>query len=91
MELQNQVVSGLEMQPEELDFSLPNRLLAEKLSALNIDYLDLLEPFQQAGEKTRLYRPNDSHWNIAGNRLAATEIAKTILPKLSEIRTTPQP
>lgn len=86
MELQNQVVVGMNMQPEQLDFSLPNRLLAERLSSLNINYLDLLDPFQQVSKTTRLYRPNDSHWNIAGNRLAATEISKVILPKLSESR-----
>ncbi|MDJ1177472.1 SGNH/GDSL hydrolase family protein [Roseofilum sp. BLCC_M91] len=91
MELQNQVVAGLDMQPEEFDFALPNRLMAEKLSSLNINYLDLLEPFQTTSQTTRLYRPNDSHWNIAGNRLAATEIYKTILPKLSESRTKKQP
>ncbi|MDJ1175652.1 SGNH/GDSL hydrolase family protein [Roseofilum capinflatum] len=86
MELQNQVIAGLDMQSEQFDFALPNRLMAEKLSSLNIDYLDLLEPFQSTSQTTRLYRPNDSHWNIAGNRLAATEIYKTILPKLSESR-----
>ncbi|MDB9518836.1 hypothetical protein PN466_17960 [Roseofilum reptotaenium CS-1145] len=86
MELQNQVVVGMNMQPEQLDFSLPNRLLTERLSSLNINSLDLLEPFQQVSETTRLYRPNDSHWNIAGNRLAATEIYKVVLPKLAQSR-----
>jgi hypothetical protein len=27
------------------------------------------------GKATRLYKPRDTHWNLAGNRLAATAIA----------------
>jgi len=36
-----------------------------------IHCLDLLAPFQQAGKSAKLYVLRDTHWNEAGNRLAA--------------------
>jgi hypothetical protein len=57
------------------DFARPNRLLAAELSREGIPYLDLLPVFDEAGRHTRLYKPRDTHWNIAGNRLAARTIA----------------
>jgi hypothetical protein len=53
------------------DFTLPNRLLRERFEELKIDYIDLTSEFSAHSLKENLYRPNDSHWNIAGNRLAA--------------------
>ncbi len=62
--------------PNLLDFELPNRMLTERLQQANIDYLDLLPEFIVASKKTPLYKPNDTHWNIAGNRLAAELITQ---------------
>jgi hypothetical protein len=62
--------------PNTLDFQLPNRMLTERLRQANIDYLDLLPDFIATSKKTRLYKPNDTHWNIAGNRLAAELITQ---------------
>jgi len=59
------------MKTEAFDFSLPNRRLSQMLTVLNINHLDLYHAFLQAAEK-RLYKPNDTHWNIAGNQLAAS-------------------
>ena len=42
----------------------------------NIDYLDLLPSFVAASKTTRLYKPNDTHWNIAGNSFAAELISR---------------
>ncbi|MDJ1185483.1 SGNH/GDSL hydrolase family protein [Roseofilum casamattae] len=90
-ELQKQVIQAMNVPAENLDFSLPNRLLAESFSELNINYIDLLQPFQAASETTRLYRPNDSHWNIAGNHLAAEIISEAILQQLAESAPNQQP
>ena len=46
----------------------------------NINYLDLLEPFKAKSQTTRLYKPNDTHWNIAGNKLAAELIGQHLTP-----------
>lgn len=56
------------------DFSKPNRALAGKLEDSGISHLDLYESFLSVSKEKRLYKPNDTHWNIAGNELAAVEI-----------------
>ena len=43
----------------------------EKASIASITYVDLLEPFRRVSAHTRLYKLYDTHWNIAGNPLAA--------------------
>ncbi len=56
------------------DLELPNRLLGAALAGLNIPYLDLYPGFRGVRAEPRLYKPNDSHWNIAGNQFAADTI-----------------
>ena len=58
-----------------MDFQQPNRIVGERLGAAGIPYLDLYPAFAAAAPTQRLYKPFDSHWNIAGNRLAAEQIA----------------
>lgn len=61
--------------PAEFDWERPNRVLAEGLAARGVDVLDLTGPFRTAAREQRLYRLNDSHWNLAGNALAAQLLA----------------
>lgn len=80
-QLQQQVKAAFDPNdPNLLDFELPNRMLTEKLRQANIDYLDLLPNFVAAAQTTNLYKPNDTHWNIAGNRLAAELINQHLNP-----------
>jgi SGNH hydrolase-like domain, acetyltransferase AlgX len=78
--LQAQVLKLKEVnsKADDFDFKLPNKLLAARLRQENIECLDLLDEFIRAGNSTALYKPNDSHWNIAGNRLAADVIARDL-------------
>jgi hypothetical protein len=62
--------SGLD--PEQLNLELPQRRLSEFLAVRHVPCLDLLPAFQG---KTDTYEPRDTHWNVRGNRLAATLIA----------------
>jgi hypothetical protein len=71
MGLQERVLEKIGADKDKLDFDRPNKRLIEELKARNIRYLDLLEPFRQRGRDVRLYKPRDTHWNIAGNQLAA--------------------
>ena len=59
------------------DITLPNRALANKLNALGIDNIDLYKYFADRTNQ-QLFRPRDTHWNIAGNKLAANIIQKNI-------------
>jgi hypothetical protein len=61
---------------------LANRAVGENLKRLNVDYLDLTPAFVAEAATSRLYRNNDSHWNIAGNRLAAGLIAEYLVTRL---------
>lgn len=60
--------------PDEYDFRRPNRALTDAIQADGVPVLDLLDPFVREGESERLYRRDDSHWNIAGNAFAAQEL-----------------
>lgn len=77
--LQQKVVLTFGLSEKEFDFTLPNRWLAARLRERNIDYLDLLEDFRAASTIKRLYIPNDTHWNIRGNHLAAEIIQRYML------------
>jgi hypothetical protein len=66
---------------DNTDFELPNRMLRERLSTLGIDVLDLLDPLREESLDQRLYKPRDTHWNIAGNALAADLIGEHLLAK----------
>jgi hypothetical protein len=56
---------------ENLDLSYPDNLIVNFCRTQNIHCLDMLEQFQEQGKTRQLYSLNDSHWNEAGNRLAA--------------------
>ncbi len=58
------------------DFDRPNRILEGHLKASGIDYLDLTQVMIEQGRNKALYKPNDTHWNIAGNQLAARELQR---------------
>ena len=60
------------LEKNKWDIGLPNRLLSNELDKLGITNIDLYEYFPNPSDQ--LYRPNDSHWNIAGNQMAANII-----------------
>jgi hypothetical protein len=56
---------------KNLDLSHPNNLIVNFCRSHNINCLDMLGQFQEQGKTRELYALRDSHWNEAGNRLAA--------------------
>ena len=77
------------MFPDELqkkwNITYPIDQFTAALREAKIDYIDLYPQFLQAGKAQSLYRPGDSHWNIAGNRLAAEIIERNIVHHLEKI------
>jgi hypothetical protein len=69
--LQEEVMRAHRSGRDAFDFAQPNRLLAAALSNAGIAFVDLLPVFMEHSRTTRLYKPQDTHWNIAGNRVAA--------------------
>ena len=93
--LQTRVVVASGLAPASFDFTLPNKLLRARFEELKIDYIDLLTEFSAHSLNDRLYRPNNSHWNIAGNELAARLILQHVSAQLrpvdkSDVRFTPK-
>lgn len=75
---QQRLAGLLDRPASALDFTQPNRLLVEALGAAGIEAVDLLPAFAARGQATRLYKPQDSHWNVAGNALAAEALAPVL-------------
>jgi SGNH hydrolase-like domain, acetyltransferase AlgX len=69
-----------EVADSDWDITLPNRTLAARLTKSGIDNIDLYDSFRGVGVQKRLYKPRDSHWDIAGNQLAANVIGAYIEP-----------
>ena len=80
--LQRQVIAASGKGSDDFDFDLPNERLKDQLAKLQIDHIDLLHPFRDAATHTRLYRRNDTHWNIKGNALASDIILRHLESQL---------
>jgi lysophospholipase L1-like esterase len=74
-ELQDDVIRARQSPRDRFDFERPNRLLAAALTDAGLPFVDLLPVFAKQARSTRLYKPQDTHWNIAGNRVAAAALA----------------
>ena len=83
--LQSRVIAASGLAAASFDFALPNRRLRAKLEELKIDYMDLTPEFTSRSLNEMLYRPNDSHWNIAGNALAARLIRQHVSAQLGTV------
>ena len=83
--LQARVIAESGHSSASLDFALPNRLLRARFEELKIDYIDLMTGFSAHSLNQRLYRRNDSHWNIAGNALAARMIWQHVSAQLGPV------
>lgn len=83
--LQEEVIKAIypELNREKWDITLPIKMLTDGLGGLGITYINLYPYFkEESGE--RLYKPQDTHWNIAGNQLAANIIQTHLLKYLNE-------
>ena len=69
--LQQKVIRAHGIEPDGMDFFGPNQWLGKRLSEANIPVMDLTQYFMEHSNDNRLYRLRDTHWNIAGNQLAA--------------------
>jgi hypothetical protein len=70
-------VKDARLAPAALDLALPQRRLAANFAARGVPCLDLLPVFQR---HPHTYVPRDTHWNVAGHRLAAREIVEWLKP-----------
>ena len=59
----------------DYDLTAPQRAIMSFCSDQGIECLDLLPAFRREGASRRLYLQRDTHWNRAGNMLAARELS----------------
>jgi SGNH hydrolase-like domain, acetyltransferase AlgX len=67
----------------EWNITLPNTMLSDRLTKLGIKSIDLYSSFSTKPAE-RFYRVRDTHWNIAGNQLAAKIIKEHIISSFKE-------
>jgi hypothetical protein len=69
------------------DLNADHAAWIHKLGVNGIDVLDLTEVFwqQRYGAGGLVYHPTDTHWTYRGMRLAAEEIARSVLPIVSDL------
>ena len=65
---------------EQHDVKLLNNLLIEHLGQEGIAYVDLTPRFRDASAKKVLYLRWDPHWNLEGNKLAASILFEELAP-----------
>jgi lysophospholipase L1-like esterase len=83
--LRQAVIARYEFDPTPYQWDRPQGRLWEFCTAQGIEFYDLLPTFQEAHQQgQRLYLPNDSHWNKAGNELAAQYLFEVLVWKARE-------
>jgi hypothetical protein len=73
------------LSPENYDTNLAQTVLKSFLKSKGIPYIDLLDVFKAEGEQRSLYLLRNTHWNGAGNQLAADILYLEIVKQLDKI------
>jgi hypothetical protein len=77
--LREEVYKKYNLAADSLDLEYPNYRLSNYCKENNIHCIDLLGPFREKGKSGGLYALRDTHWNAAGNRLAAEVIFQYLM------------
>ncbi len=84
-EIRRLVLEALSLPEEAYDFDAPQRRLHDFAEAHGITITDPLPELRaQHSADDRLYIPNNTHWNVKGNRLAGEILAAAIEAELAE-------
>ena len=79
------VFRRLSLDPDDYDLTLPQVRLHALCEGHGISVLDPLPLLESSHRpKARLYVPNDTHWNVEGNRLAGELLGDFILERFVE-------
>ncbi len=74
--------------PRSFHYTEPNQALEKELEKIGIVSHDLFSVFWQHGKKESLYKPQDTHWNIRGNKIAAHSLENFLKEKASNLHST---
>ncbi|MBF0199667.1 MAG: SGNH/GDSL hydrolase family protein [Planctomycetes bacterium] len=73
---------SLSLLEDDYDLNLPNRLLGQYCSELEIDYLDLT-PVIRNNSGASYYFPHDPHFNVAGHAVSANCLVPFVKPYMN--------
>lgn len=78
----SRVLDSRSLRRRHYDLDQPNRVVLAQLADLGIPAIDLTPAFRAAASEREepLYIPRNTHWNAAGNELAATQLFDYLLP-----------
>lgn len=65
------IFEKFKLRPEDYDLNLAQNILQSFLRSQSIPYIDLSDSFRAEGQSRELYILRNTHWNGAGNQLAA--------------------
>ena len=78
-EMARDVFNKFKLSVEDYDIDLMQKVLKGFLEQQEIPYIDMLARFRMAGKTETLYIPRNTHWNQAGNQLAAEILYENLL------------
>lgn len=83
--LRKQVCERTGIPEHNLDLFRPGRLVSEHCGSRGVVVIDLLSTFVEAEVKSRTYLPQNSHWNVYGNQVAASAILHRLEPTVRRL------
>ncbi len=79
-DLRRTLLKEYEEEDSDYDWDRGQDLLRDYAVAHGVGFIDLLPAFVEAHRRgDRLYHPSDTHWNAAGNQLAAETLFDPVL------------
>jgi hypothetical protein len=84
--LRARVLEQLGVAAADVEVDCPQRLLTRLLDERGIESLDLLPLFRERAPSEPLYWLGDTHWNVAGNALAAEALARRVAGWIPEAK-----
>jgi hypothetical protein len=85
-ELRVSLIEKYNMNAKSYEFSRPQKLILDELNNTELQIVDLLPAFREAAEQEALYIEQNTHWNRAGNRLAAEKIFSHLVQQRAVLR-----
>ena len=82
-----EIVRTFELDPEAYDLALPQKFLHSYAASREVPLIDLTAAFRERGREGGLFLPRDTHYNDAGNELAAEVIVDALEPLLARLLT----
>jgi len=86
-DLLTRVCQTFNIEKDQLNVALPQRILEEHFISQNIHYVDLLDSFRKEGKEKKLYLNRDTHWNPAGTELVSDMLFQSLVPQIDTIFT----